>query len=92
MLCLDASVSALSLKEELNILEPDDIKQTNDTVKKMAEFLNNTIENFRNFFQKDQPKKDFILAQTIDSTLEIIKASYDNHFITLSKDLDYVEH
>lgn len=86
---ITTSVSALSLKEELEILEPDDIKQTNETVKKMAEFLNNTIENFRNFFQKDQPKKDFIIAKTIDNTLEIIKASYDNHFIVLNKDLDY---
>lgn len=85
---ITTSVSALSLKEELEILEPDDIKQTNETVKKMAEFLNNTIENFRNFFQKDQPKKVFVIAQIIDSTLEIIKASYDNHFIVLNKDLD----
>ncbi len=85
---ITTSVSALSLKEEFGILEANDIKHTNDTVKKMAEFLNNTIENFRNFFQKDQPKKNFIIAQTIDNTLEIIKASYDNHFITLNKDLD----
>jgi C4-dicarboxylate-specific signal transduction histidine kinase len=86
---ITTSVSALSLKEEFGILEANDIKQTNETVKKMAEFLNNTIENFRNFFQKDQPKKVFVIAQTIDSTLEIIKASYDNHFIVLNKDLDY---
>ncbi len=86
---ITTSVSALALKEEFKILEPDDIKQTNEMVKKMSEFLNNTIENFRNFFQKEQPTKVFIIAQTIDSTFNIIKASYDNYFITLNKDLDY---
>ncbi len=85
---ITTSVSALSLKDELKILEPNDIKETNETVKKMADFLNNTIENFRNFFQKDQPKKNFVIAEIINNTLEIIKASYDNHFIVLNKDLD----
>ncbi|MDZ7818304.1 MAG: hypothetical protein U5K55_06675 [Aliarcobacter sp.] len=86
---ITTSVSALSVKEELGILEPNDIKQTNNTVKKMADFLNNTIENFRNFFQKDQAMKTFIIAEIVDNTFEIIKASYDSHSsIVLNKDLD----
>ena len=85
---ITTSVSALSLKNELGILESNEIKETNETVKKMADFLNDTIENFRNFFQKDQTKKNFVIAQTIESTLDIIKVSYDSHFIVLNKELD----
>ncbi|MCK9337249.1 MAG: ATP-binding protein [Arcobacteraceae bacterium] len=85
---ITTSVSALSLKEEFGILEPNDIKETNDSVMKNAQFLTNTIENFRNFFQKDQPEKEFMVAQTINNTLGIIKASYNNHFIVLDTKLD----
>ena len=85
---ITTSVSALSLKEEFGILEANDIKQTNEIVKKMALFLNNTIENFRNFFQKDQPKKIFIISTMITNTIDIIKASYDNHFIELNTELN----
>lgn len=85
---ITSAVSGLQLKDEFGTLEPNDIKDTNDVVIKSAQFLTNTIENFRNFFRKDQPKKLFHVAQTINDTIGIIKASYDNNFINLNVKLD----
>lgn len=85
---ITSSISALKLKDEFGLLESDDIKQTNDSIIKSAEFLSKTIENFRNFFKKDQPKKDFNIADSIYGTIGIIKASYDSNFIVLDYNLD----
>lgn len=85
---ITTAISSLKLKEEFGILEPNDIKDANDYILNQAEFLSKTIENFRNFFRKDQPKKKFALSEAINNTLGIIKASYDNNFVILDTQLD----
>jgi PAS domain S-box-containing protein len=85
---ITTAISSLKLKEEFGILEPNDIKDANDYILNQADFLSKTIENFRNFFRKDQPKKQFALSEAINNTLGIIKASYDNNFIILDTILD----
>ncbi len=85
---ITTAISSLKLKEEFGILESNDIKDANDYILNQAEFLSKTIENFRNFFRKDQPKKKFALSEAINNTLGIIKAAYDNNFIILDTDLD----
>jgi PAS domain S-box-containing protein len=85
---ITSSVSGLKLKDEFGILEPQDISEANDCVMHNAEFLSHTIDNFRNFFKKDQPKRKFFVIDAINDTLSIIKASYDSHFIKIDTKLD----
>jgi PAS domain S-box-containing protein len=85
---ITSSVSGLKLKDEFGILEPQDISEANDCVMHNAEFLSHTIDNFRNFFKKDQPKRKFFVIDAINDTLSIIKASYDSHFIKIDTHLD----
>ncbi|NLO16885.1 MAG: PAS domain S-box protein [Arcobacter butzleri] len=85
---ITAAISALKLKNEFGILESSDITEANDHILNQAEFLSQTIENFRNFFKKDQPIKEFFISNSIKSTIHIIKASYENNFITLETKLD----
>lgn len=85
---ITSSISGLKLKQEFGFLEDNDITEVNEQILKNAEFLSKTIDNFRNFFKKDQIKRKFFISQSINETINIIKASYDNHFIKLDKDLD----
>ncbi|MCK9336356.1 MAG: PAS domain-containing protein [Arcobacteraceae bacterium] len=85
---ITSSVSGLKLKHEYGILEPQDIIEANDCVMHNAEFLSHTIDNFRNFFRKDQPKRKFFVIDAINDTISIIKASYDSHFIKIDTKLD----
>jgi len=85
---ITATISGLKLKEEFNILESNDIAKANDSIMKSAEFLSKTIENFRNFFSKNNFQKDFLVVDSIQDTLDIIKASYENHFIKVNLNTD----
>ncbi len=85
---ITSSISGLKLKQEYGLLEDKDISEVNDHILKNADFLSKTIDNFRNFFKKDQIKRKFFIADSINETVNIIKASYDNHFIQLDKDVD----
>jgi PAS domain S-box-containing protein len=85
---ITSSISGLKLKQEFGLLEDNDISEVNEQILKNAEFLSKTIDNFRNFFKKDQIKRKFFIAESIKETINIIKASYDNHFIQLDKDFD----
>lgn len=85
---ITSSISGLKLKQEYGLMEDNDITEVNDHILKNAEFLSKTIDNFRNFFKKDHIKRKFFIANSINETINIIKASYDNHFIQLDKELD----
>jgi len=85
---ITSSISGLKLKQEFGLLDDNDISEVNDQILKNAEFLSKTIDNFRNFFKKDQIKRKFFIADSINETINIIKASYDNHFIQLDTDFD----
>jgi PAS domain S-box-containing protein len=85
---ITSSVSGLKLKHEYGILEPQDIIEANDCVMHNAEFLSHTIDNFRNFFRKDQPKRKIFVIDAINDTISIIKASYDSHFIKIDTKLE----
>lgn len=85
---ITSSISGLKLKQEFSLLEEKDIIDANDQIIKNAEFLSKTIDNFRNFFKKDQLKRKFFIATSIDETITIVQASYDNNFIKINKDLD----
>jgi len=85
---ITTTISGLKLKEDFGILEPNDITNANDSIVHNAEFLSHTIDNFRNFFKKDQPNKKFFVSDAVKDTVSIIKASYDNHFILLKMDCE----
>ncbi len=80
--------SGLQMKKEYGFLEDKDIDNTNNLILKNADFLSKTIDNFRNFFQFDNSQKTlFDVKKSIENTAEIVRASYDNHFIKLDLNL-----
>lgn len=85
---ITTTISGLKLKEDFGILKPDDITNANDAIVHNAEFLSHTIDNFRNFFKKDQPNKKFFVSDAVKDTVSIIKASYDNNFIAIKIDCE----
>lgn len=85
---ITATISGLELKNQVGILTPKDVSEANKNIMKSSEFLTKTIEDFRNFFHKDSPSHKFLLADTIEHVINIVKASYDDNKITIKLDLD----
>lgn len=85
---ITATISGLELKNQIGIITSNDISEANKSIMKSSEFLTKTIEDFRNFFHKDSPTHNFVIANTIRQVCNIIKASYDSQNIALKLDLD----
>ncbi len=47
------------------------------------EFMSNTIDNFKNFYKKDDKKSEFIIKDAIESVLNIIGAILEHNNISL---------
>lgn len=48
------------------------------------EFMSNTIDNFKNFYKKDEKKSDFIIKEAIENVLNIIGTVLDHSNIKLT--------
>ncbi|MFK2821599.1 ATP-binding protein [Arcobacter sp. YIC-80] len=48
------------------------------------EFMSNTIDNFKNFYKKDEKKSDFIVREAVENVLNIIGAVLEHSNIKLN--------
>lgn len=85
---ITSHASALLLKDELKILDEDDVKNTSNGILKSAKFLSKTIDDFRDFLNKDKTKKDFNIARVIYEIYHIIEASFRTKNINIAFNLD----
>jgi len=85
---ITTTISALEFKQEYSKVTAEDIKGANTTILNTANFLSETIETFRNFSKKEYAQENFNLSEVVTQAVDIVKASYDNNFITVSFDLD----
>ncbi len=81
---ITVQLSSLKLKNELNIMEENDISDTADSVMKYAKYLSNTIDDFRNFMKSNPGKENFSVRETFQKAVDIVNASLKNNYINLS--------
>lgn len=77
-------LSGLKLKNELHLIKDEDINETANSVMKYANYLSNTIDDFRNFIQENQKKEYFDVKKSFTKALDIVNASLNNNSITLN--------
>ncbi len=82
--------TAMQLHLEMGLDSREEIVKSYDKIGEYVEFLNTTIEDFRNFFQKNSVKIDFNIMDVINSSISIIESSYKNNsiatYVETSKD------
>ncbi|RXJ87341.1 HAMP domain-containing sensor histidine kinase [Arcobacter sp. CECT 8985] len=82
---ITVQMSSLKLKKEMNIIGDNEIEEISDSVVKYANYLSNTIDDFRDYIKDDNGKKeDFIIRDSLNKAIDIVSASLNNHYITHS--------
>ena len=84
---ITSTASALKLSDQLGILEDGEISIKTDAIINKANFLSNTIDDFRNFFKSDKQKVEFNIKDVIRNIENIVLATYTNNHIQIIKDL-----
>ncbi|WP_024954470.1 ATP-binding protein [Sulfurospirillum arcachonense] len=80
-------VNNILLDLELDEIKEKELSNTSYSILHQITYLSNTIEDFKNFFIKDNTKEEFLLEDIFEDTQKIISASLNSHFVSL--DIQY---
>ncbi|PLY05508.1 MAG: hypothetical protein C0625_13040 [Arcobacter sp.] len=75
-----------------SILKKDNIKNKKleknfCDIELQTKYMSDTIENFRNFFQPNKQKEDFLLSHAVTQTLKIIETNFQRNQIELNLEI-----
>jgi PAS domain S-box-containing protein len=85
---ITVSMSGLYLKYEMDMMDKDDITQTTNLIMKNANYLSNTIDDFRNFIRNETKEELFKIAKVIDEVYSIIHPMMKDSDIDVTFNLD----
>ena len=85
---ISTASTGMQLKSECNILEDDELHKTCSLINTNAQYLSQTIDDFKNFIKGDREKEIFNLSKEIESFLHIIEGSKVDHAIDIILDID----
>ncbi len=84
---ISTGATGMKFQKKYGVLTDESFEETCDNINTNAQYLSNTIDDFRNFIKKDHVKTTFKLQKEIDSFLHLVDSSIKNHNITIKLDL-----
>jgi two-component system, chemotaxis family, CheB/CheR fusion protein len=84
---ITTSISGLKMKSEILGVEKNDINTCEENILKQANYLSDTIDNFRNFLKPEIFIRKISIINLVENTLSITGASLSNNYITTILDL-----
>ena len=64
-------------------LDPETMRLQVSKCMSLINYMSGTIDDFRNFYRPNKLKQPFIVSEAVDRALSLVKATLDNHGITL---------
>ena len=86
---ITTSATGMKLQKEMDVLEDKFLLDGLENIHKSAQYLSNTIDDFRNFFKDNKEKTQFNLQKTISKSETLVYVQLHNKDISIIKnDLD----
>lgn len=85
---ISLSASSLKLKNDMGILDSGEISEATQKVIETTKKLSDTIDEFRDFTKLEQEKTIFYIDEVIDKTIEIVEPSFEELFISITKNYE----
>ncbi len=82
---ISTSATGIKIQKELGMLDDDSEIKALDCINENAQYLSNTIEDFRDFFKKSKIKSLINLDDLLKKTLKLILTRLKNKEITIVK-------
>jgi signal transduction histidine kinase len=84
---ISTAATGIMIQKEYNILDEDKLVETCSMINENAQYLSQTIDDFKNFIKGDRIKKVFNLKKNIESFLHLVDATIKNNQINIILDL-----
>ncbi len=85
---LSMSVNNLLVDVELELIEPDTLKEELQEMNNQLEHLSQTIDEFRNFFREDKKRESVSVSEVFESALGVIGKTLQSEKISLERDFE----
>ena len=83
--------SGMVLQKEMGVLTDEFFFDASKKINTSAQYLSQTIDDFRNFFTPNKEKTKFLLNDTLSTTLDLISAQFTARDIHIIKNVEYIE-
>ena len=81
---ISTSATGVILKNEMNILNNQELIESMENINKKAQYLSNTIDDFRSFFLSDNSNSNKInIKAIIEKTIALVKDAFTSSYIKL---------
>ena len=80
--------SAIKFKNEMNIIEENEINISMESINNSTQHLSQTIDDFRDFFKIDKEKNTFYLKNLFEKTFKLIEVQFKNSNILIIKNIE----
>jgi signal transduction histidine kinase len=84
------STSTLELKKEMDMLDEEEFFHFTNKIKSATKYLNDTIDNFKNFFKKEKEIEPFHLTHAIVSAKQLLETKFKGKNIKIVHNLDNI--
>ena len=88
---ITATASGIRLQNELNMLDKEFLDDGLKGISNSAMYLSHTIDDFRNFFKKDDEKTKFFVKDLIERTISLISSKFNDNEIYILKTIENIE-
>lgn len=85
---ISTCTSGILLQKEFKTLDDDILEDSLKNIMNTTTYLSNTIDDFKNFFERDKQRIEFDLAKTTDKTLDLVEMSFKNNDIEIKRNYD----
>ena len=83
--------SGVKFKKEFGLLESDDIESSMDAINNSSNYLSQTIEDFREFFNPNKKVVLFNLRTTLDKVFNLLETQFLSKNIEIIKDINTID-
>lgn len=83
--------TGMKLQKQMHILKEDELIQGLTHINNSAQYLSQTIDDFRNFFKPYKVKTNFTIDFIIQKALKLVSAQFKNKNIKIIKDIEYTK-
>ena len=83
--------SGMVLQKDLGMLSDEFFYDASNKINTSAQYLSQTIDDFRNFFSPNREKTKFLIGDTISVTLDLVSAQFKEKDIVVIKNIETIE-
>lgn len=88
---ITTAASSIKLKKEYGILEDKEYEESMNYIIETANYLSNTIDDFRYYFSPNKSKNLFNSEKLVEKAINLVNLSFENNNIVIIKNIENIE-